>query len=72
MVDIKLAAAFGLADMDRAGGSIAGAVEASRIPEGLQEHGTPPAAVVAVLRQRLIAGRCPKRGSASPPRPLVL
>ena len=51
VVDIELAAALGLADMDPVGGSVAGALEASRVTEGLQEHGTLPVAVVPVQRQ---------------------
>ena len=44
VVDIELAVALGLADMDPVGGSVAGAVETSRVTEGLQEHGTLPVA----------------------------
>lgn len=45
VADIELAAALGVADMDPGGGSTEGAVETSRVTEGIRECGTPPAAV---------------------------
>ena len=51
MANIELAAALSVADMDPAVGSTVGAEQTSGVTKGLHEHGTPPLAVVPVLRQ---------------------